>query len=175
MTMNLLFMPVPEYERFPGTIQGRSLARVAMERYNQWAHWNNIVERKTSYNEYIGLMPEHDQYEYFVEKRPWMDHHALFIDVDGERVYTQQPYVPAKYRDHPAEDYCDAVGVEEWARTRGMKVTASKAESWHYPGGTVLLEFRVDDHRVFAAFVQAHIRTADDGTKIFVDRLEARR
>lgn len=66
---------------------------------------------------------------------PRGDHLRGFKDDNGRRILTSQPYalkdVPLLIRES-----------EEFAAAHGLKVRISPEESWHYPGWTVLVEFR---------------------------------
>ncbi len=82
---------------------------------------------------------------------PHADHSNVFKDIaTGAIVWTEQPYALGA---HPS-----CVGfvnrltaeVQQFASTHGLTVRISAEDSWHFPGATVLVEYRKDyddDHR----------------------------
>jgi hypothetical protein len=65
---------------------------------------------------------------------PYADHSNTFKDLEtGEIVWTEQPY----------QDIDDIIQeVQEFANKHGLTVRLSMEDSWHYPGSTVLIEYR---------------------------------
>lgn len=63
---------------------------------------------------------------------PYADHSNMFKDLEtGEIVWTEQPYSTPNVQT-----------VEAFAQAHGLRARISKADSWHYPGSTVLIEYR---------------------------------
>ena len=70
---------------------------------------------------------------------PHADHNAGFYDpLTKERVGVEQPY----FGEPPATLEQIVQDVEVFAAERGLTVRVSTEESWHYPGRTVLIEYR---------------------------------
>ena len=66
---------------------------------------------------------------------PDQDHIHLFRTKDGELVFTSQPYFVGDVEEIRRD-------AEAFAAQHGLVVRVSIEESWHYPGSTVLVEYR---------------------------------
>ena len=82
-------------------------------------------------------------------KAPTYDHERLFMDIDGNRIITHQPY--------KRTDKCkDKIEIENWCKERGLSVEISELNSWYYQGETVLYAYRLADEDKLKSYIQKY-------------------
>jgi hypothetical protein len=67
--------------------------------------------------------------------KPVCEHHSGFRDENGAILVVFQPYISDKL-----DDISNV--AQTWATSKNLQCRISVEDSWHYPGQTVLVEFR---------------------------------
>lgn len=154
-TVKYLRQERPDYEmwRSPGS---EKLAVESQRRYNAWMERNMVVKSVRSRGEWTNMIGGKFRcsfdYGTLVDAK-FFDHCALYEDVHGGRIYVSQPYRDGRMTD---EENMAADRVAEWADERGLSVRGSSDDSWHNPGLTILLEFRLADPDRYMDYIKAH-------------------
>lgn len=119
-----------------------------LEILKEWCKRNNIEYFLTEqYLDWYQLIPGIKMRQGIEHQAPTYDHNRVFIDIEGNRIITHQPYRKSDKCMNKAE-------IEKWCEERGLKVEVSQCDSWYYPGETVLYAYRISDENKLKTYVQ---------------------
>jgi hypothetical protein len=114
--------------------------------FREWCEKYNICEFDSS-KDWYNFIPR-VRCDLNHEHMPLYDHVVMFRGKNKELIFISQPYAN--------EDSICESNIFQWAKERGLKVEVSKELSWHCPGGTILLQYTLENEELFRDFIKKH-------------------